>query len=782
MEGECRICHSPADAGRPLRHPCNCTGTIRFVHDHCQLRWIHISGRLHCDVCRREISTRPLYADSPSASEIAARKASQIAARAARLVLPLLYVALAVQLAWAFAVPPLAALRTWRLALAGSYAEARRRLLSVLLSGPSILAFPALWAEGVVRARYGAGLGRCQLAALRIVQVSLWVVMADMALAFILAFVPFTLGRIILLCIPQVDYYASTSSILLIGYGLMFSLGTTFAGMYTFHQYVRGYRLVIPSFFTSLPDILFRGVIKLITVANVSLNIINTAIICPLLFAWSLDICTSEMFGATVTERFRLLFASTYVSPSLHWLIGCALFDLGSTFSRLHSMILRPGVPFHSVYHHVNVREPFYKFYFKKLPGLLVGIVHIAIVILVPIQIAGRLAPKLFPVDITYFGCPTKGTSFWPALQNYTDLLFGVLLLRFLIGHSRTLIYLERFVKEVMQYRVCTGHVPALSAPVPVWHNGASGDDAWSSVAQEDEHISTNDATDRRRSVAVHRILGVLLAWMTVVIFNSVVLIFPISVGRASLFAITRLPLAGGLIKSNDMLALAVGFGIISTIIAASRVSFTYMTSGRTHPLPLSRSVIVFLWFVIVPILIGLLVDLSLISPFTGPDDGVPVLDLFGTWFMGWLLLKVWVKWVHWPLTPFLAYLTVKSRGPRLTRAKVNWPRGVIPLQWFLRDIFVPVATRLLAALAFPYVLAKGFFPRFGYSAAANSAAYRLAWLGCIGFYVLCHLVTVFSVGLCDSINTERVIIGQRLEDVTDGLWSLRTLFPVVWL
>uniref|UniRef100_A0ACD5T6N8 Uncharacterized protein n=1 Tax=Avena sativa TaxID=4498 RepID=A0ACD5T6N8_AVESA len=773
MEGECRICHSLADAGRPLRHPCACIGTIRFVHDDCQLRWMDFSGRRHCDVCRREISTRPLYADSPSASEIAARAARQLAARAARLVLPLLYVALAVQVAWGFAVP-LAALRTWRLALAGSYAEARR-LLSVLLFGPSILAGPALWAEGVVRARYGGGLGRCQFAALRILQVSLWVVMGDMALAFILAFVPFTLGRIILLCIPQVGYYASTSYILLIGYGLMLSLGTAFAGMYTFHQYVRGDRLVIPNFFASLPDIFFRGIIKLITVANISLNLMNTAIICPLLFAWSLDICTSEMFGATATERFRLLFASSYVSPCLHWLIGCALFDIGSTFSRLHSMILRPGVPFHSVCHHVNVREPFYKFYFKKLPGIFVGIVHIAIVILVPIQIAGRLAPKLFPVDITYFGCTTKGTSFWPALQNYADLLFGVLLLRFLIGHSHTLIYLERLVKGVMQYRVCTGDVPVLSAPVPVWHNGASGDDAWRSVAQEDEHISTNDAKDRRRSVAVHRILGVLLAWMTVVIFNSVVLIFPISVGRASLFAITRLPLA-------DLLALAVGFGIISTIIAASRVSFTYMTSGRTHPLALNRSVVVFLWFVIVPILIGLLVDLSLISPFIGPDDGVPVLDLFHTWFLGWLLLKVWVKWVHWPLTPFLAYLTVKSRGQRLTRAKVNWPTGVIPLQWFLRDIFVPVATRLLAALGFPYVLAKGFFPRFGYSAAANSAAYRLAWLGCISFCMLCHLVKVFSVGLCDSINAERIIIGQRLEDVTDGLWRLRTLFPVVFL
>jgi hypothetical protein len=40
------------------------------------------------------------------------------------------------------------------------------------------------------------------------------------------------------------------------------------------------------------------------------------------------------------------------------------------------------------------------------------------------------------------------------------------------------------------------------------------------------------------------------LACSTVVIFNSAVLIFPISIGRALLFAIIRLPLACGL-KSN---------------------------------------------------------------------------------------------------------------------------------------------------------------------------------------------------------------------------------------
>jgi hypothetical protein len=55
----------------------------------------------------------------------------------------------------------------------------------------------------------------------------------------------------------------------------------------------------------------------------------------------------------------------------------------------------------HFAHENVNIREPFYKFYMKKLTGLFLGITLIAVVILVPTQIADRLAPGLFPVDIT---------------------------------------------------------------------------------------------------------------------------------------------------------------------------------------------------------------------------------------------------------------------------------------------------------------------------------------------------------------------------------------------
>jgi hypothetical protein len=114
-------------------------------------------------VCRHQIRILPLYAEAPSALE-------QVA-RAAKLLLPLLYLALAVQVVWEFAVP-LAALHTWRLALTGSCAEVRR-LFSARLFAPSVLACSAVWAEGVTRARYGGDLPRYQRVTLKILGLSL---------------------------------------------------------------------------------------------------------------------------------------------------------------------------------------------------------------------------------------------------------------------------------------------------------------------------------------------------------------------------------------------------------------------------------------------------------------------------------------------------------------------------------------------------------------------------------------------------------------------------------
>ena len=54
MEEEyCKICYvGDEEASHPLMSPCLCTGSLKYVHHDCLVRWIKISGLECCDLCK----------------------------------------------------------------------------------------------------------------------------------------------------------------------------------------------------------------------------------------------------------------------------------------------------------------------------------------------------------------------------------------------------------------------------------------------------------------------------------------------------------------------------------------------------------------------------------------------------------------------------------------------------------------------------------------------------------------------------------------------------------
>lgn len=49
-EEVCRICRNPGDPENPLRYPCACSGSIKFVHQDCLLQWLNHSNARQCEV------------------------------------------------------------------------------------------------------------------------------------------------------------------------------------------------------------------------------------------------------------------------------------------------------------------------------------------------------------------------------------------------------------------------------------------------------------------------------------------------------------------------------------------------------------------------------------------------------------------------------------------------------------------------------------------------------------------------------------------------------------
>ena len=48
----CRICLLEGDEDHPLFHPCRCSGTIKYVHQHCLKKWLEMSKKdIKCELC-----------------------------------------------------------------------------------------------------------------------------------------------------------------------------------------------------------------------------------------------------------------------------------------------------------------------------------------------------------------------------------------------------------------------------------------------------------------------------------------------------------------------------------------------------------------------------------------------------------------------------------------------------------------------------------------------------------------------------------------------------------
>lgn len=60
---ECRICQSSGDEA--LINPCKCSGSAKWVHESCMVKWFQISETSSCELCARDVlikkKTKPLY-------------------------------------------------------------------------------------------------------------------------------------------------------------------------------------------------------------------------------------------------------------------------------------------------------------------------------------------------------------------------------------------------------------------------------------------------------------------------------------------------------------------------------------------------------------------------------------------------------------------------------------------------------------------------------------------------------------------------------------------------
>ena len=64
----CRVCHCEAEEDRPLFYPCNCSGSIKFIHEDCLVEWLRVSKKETCELCGQQFKFNKVYAPNAPAA------------------------------------------------------------------------------------------------------------------------------------------------------------------------------------------------------------------------------------------------------------------------------------------------------------------------------------------------------------------------------------------------------------------------------------------------------------------------------------------------------------------------------------------------------------------------------------------------------------------------------------------------------------------------------------------------------------------------------------------
>ncbi|KAL8209586.1 hypothetical protein R6Q57_006318 [Mikania cordata] len=609
--------------------------------------------------------------------------------------------------------------------------------------------------------------------------------------------------------------WLSDVTTLAVGYIFIFSIVIFYFGAIAVIRYTKGEPLTmgrlygIVSIAETIPS-LFRQFVAamrhLMTMIKVAFLLVIELGVFPLMCGWWLDVCTIRMFGKSMTQRVEFFSASPLASSLIHWFVGIVYMLQISIFVSLLRGVLRNGVlyflgdpadpnynPFRDL-----IDDPVHKHARRVLLSVTVYGSLIVMLVFLPVKLAMQLAPSVFPLDISVSDPFTE----IPAIM----LLFQICI-PFAIEHFK----LKETIKSFLHYWfTAVGWALGLTdfllpSPQdnreqengngdPVRQDGLHGQldgqdravveylapEGLNRAMQEaadaklSEEADGEEQSDSGRSTFVLCIMMLLLvAWMTLLILNSAIIVVPIFFGRVLFNWVPLLPITHG-IKCNDLYAFIIGSYVIWTALAGLRYSIDQIKMRRASVLfgqimkwcsIVAKSfVLLSMWIFIIPVLIGLLFELLVIVPMRVPVDESPVFLLYQDWALGLIFLKIWTQLV---MMDHVLPLVDDSWRVKFERVRDH---GFSRLQgfWVLREIVAPIVMKLLTALCIPYVLARAVFPVFGYPLVVDSAVYRFAWLGCLGLSLLCFCAKRFHVwftNLHNSIRDDRYLIGRRLHN-----------------
>uniref|UniRef100_A0A8C9ZHA5 E3 ubiquitin-protein ligase MARCHF6 n=1 Tax=Sander lucioperca TaxID=283035 RepID=A0A8C9ZHA5_SANLU len=531
---------------------------------------------------------------------------------------------------------------------------------------------------------------------------------------------------------------------------------------------------------------LCRGFKCLMYLHLVSLLVVVEIGVFPLICGWWLDICSLEMFDASLKDRELSFKSAPGTTMFLHWLVGMVYVFYFASFILLLREVLRPGVlwflrnlndpDFNPVQEMIHL--PIYRHLRRFILSVVVFGSIVLLMLWLPIRLIKLLLPTFLPYNVMLY-------SDAPVSELSLELLLLQVVLPALLEQGHTRQWLKGLVRA---WTVSAGYLLDLHSyllgeqedndanqpvnnnnnnPPPGHHNNNNNP----APAGEGLHAAHQAILQQGGPVGFqpyHRPLRfpfrivLLIAFMciTLLVASLVCLTLPVFTGRWLMSFWT------GSSKIHELYTAACGLYVCWLSIRGVTVLLAWMPQGRTviaHKVQewtlmiLKTLVVALLVAGVIPLLLGLLFELVIVAPLRVPLDQTPLFYPWQDWALGVLHAKI------------IAAITLM--GPQWwlkTVIEQVYANGIrnIDLQFIIRKLAAPVISVLLLSLCVPYVIAAGVVPAVGVTPEMEILMQRriypflLMVVSLIG--ILSFQIRQFK-RLYEHIKNDKYLVGQRL-------------------
>uniref|UniRef100_A0A8C3GC73 RING-type E3 ubiquitin transferase n=1 Tax=Cyclopterus lumpus TaxID=8103 RepID=A0A8C3GC73_CYCLU len=812
---------------KPLYHPCVCTGSIKFIHQECLLQWLKHSRKEYCELCKHRFTFTPIYSpDMPSRLPVQDIFAGLVTSVGTAIRYWFHYTLVAY--AW-LSVVPLTACKS-------SYMQ---NLLADSLQGCFVVtctlcAFISLvwlreqivhggapqWLDqnplplvpnqpnGPAPANEVSSVRRLQLTIFSPFQLFPFSFFAEdlnwNALEWDRAAEELTWERMLgldgsLVFLEHVFWVMSLNTLFILVFAFCpYHIGHFSVVGLGFEEYVKashfdglvttilGYillagALIVCHAFASL--VKFQRSRRLLgvcyIVVKVSLLVVMEIGLFPLICGWWLDICSLEMFDATLKDRQQSFDSAPGTTMFLHWLVGMVYVFYFASFILLLREVLRPGVlwflrnlndpDFNPVQEMIHL--PIYRHLRRFILSVVVFGSIVLLMLWLPIRIIKLLFPTFLPYNVMLY-------SDAPVSELSLELLLLQVVLPALLEQGHTRQWLKGLVHA---WTFTAGYMLDL-------HSYLLGD-------HEDEDHQPNDNPPGRRHndripglgeglhaahqailqqggpvgfQSYHRPINFPLKIILLVAFMCVTLLL------ASLICLTLPVCAGRWLMSfwmgsamvHELYTAASGLYICWLSIRGATVMLSWMPQGRTiimvkvHEwtlMILKTIVVAVLLAGVIPLLLGLLFELVIVAPLRVQLDQTPLFYPWQDWALGVLHAKI------------IAAITLM--GPQWwlkTVIEQVYANGIrnIDLHFIVRGLAAPVICVLLLSLSVPYTICKGITPLLGVQPEMQTLVERRIYPFLLMVAILLSIL-FFQIRqfkrLYEHIKNDKYLVGQRL-------------------